>query len=569
MNLCCKTHIFKHLLYCLIFFHTFLFSSGFENNASKINDFKPAPPANISFFPQDKSAKLPVLYKGRIQPFSVACRQWLYNINQRDVVRGSKFTSFKASFSEDLTWKILLFGYEPWDYTRIFFIQESLSKRIGLNPLKKRFVLRELEIALNNTEDSGKEINELKQKAESFKNPEIYFLPLKFPEGSFGRLNLLEEENDNFTMYSDEHFLEIKTLYLALKESLLKENTIYSQTLSFALIDKLIESYDDIESKPIKETLTKKLNAPTRLMLSLEDTLYTSSFLDIIFYLFSLAAFSFILYFFSRKTFFNSTAIVLIIIGFVLQTALLALRSFILRRPPVSNMFETVIYVPWITVLASIIVSFFSKNKILLFASALLSTLLYGLINFTQLNHNLENLQAVLDSNYWLTIHVMLIVASYGLFLLSGLLAHFAIVVFFIKKHLPPLDKLIWQINYIGIAMLISGTLLGGVWAQESWGRFWDWDPKESWAFISCAVYIAIVHAYKYKIIKEFGLVIGSIIGVNVITFTWYGVNYILGQGLHSYGFGSGGQPIYWSFVFFETLLILVACAFNQKKRLN
>jgi ABC-type transport system involved in cytochrome c biogenesis permease subunit len=117
--------------------------------------------------------------------------------------------------------------------------------------------------------------------------------------------------------------------------------------------------------------------------------------------------------------------------------------------------------------------------------------------------------------------------------------------------------------------MLIPGTLLGGVWAQESWGRFWDWDPKESWAFISCALYIAIVHAYKYKIIRQFGLIIGSIVGVNVITFTWYGVNYILGQGLHSYGFGSGGQPLYWGFIVFETLLIIVAYAFKWKKRLN
>jgi hypothetical protein len=106
---------------------------------------------------------------------------------------------------------------------------------------------------------------------------------------------------------------------------------------------------------------------------------------------------------------------------------------------------------------------------------------------------------------------------------------------------------------------------LGGVWAAESWGRFWDWDPKESWAFISICLYLIWVHAYRFHRIASFGLAIGAVTGLLAISFTWYGVNYILGTGLHSYGFGSGGELYYYLFVGAESAL-LIFVAFAQKK---
>ncbi len=113
---------------------------------------------------------------------------------------------------------------------------------------------------------------------------------------------------------------------------------------------------------------------------------------------------------------------------------------------------------------------------------------------------------------------------------------------------LPQLSKSILHTMYIGTAMLIAGTILGGVWAAESWGRFWDWDPKESWAFISSCCYLIFIHAYTFRYIHQIGLAIGAVIGLWAISFTWYGVNYILGTGLHSYGFGSGAKGIIIAF---------------------
>jgi ABC-type transport system involved in cytochrome c biogenesis permease subunit len=152
-----------------------------------------------------------------------------------------------------------------------------------------------------------------------------------------------------------------------------------------------------------------------------------------------------------------------------------------------------------------------------------------------------------------------MIVASYGALILGGILGH----VYLLKKS-QRLEETLLQCLYVGIALLIPGTILGGVWAAQSWGRFWDWDPKESWAFISACVYLLVIHAYRFRKIQAKGLAIGSILGLLAISFTWYGVNYILGSGLHTYGFGSGGEWIYYSYLILELAFIGIALKGTQ-----
>ena len=93
----------------------------------------------------------------------------------------------------------------------------------------------------------------------------------------------------------------------------------------------------------------------------------------------------------------------------------------------------------------------------------------------------------------------------------------------------------------MGVILLAAGTILGGVWANESWGRFWGWDPKETWALISLLGYLALLHARFIGWVKDFGLAVGAVLCFMLIVMTWYGVNFVLGRGLHSYGFGAGG----------------------------
>jgi len=244
--------------------------------------------------------------------------------------------------------------------------------------------------------------------------------------------------------------------------------------------------------------------------------------------------------------------------GFIFHTFVLAMRSYILLRPPVSNMSETILYVPWIAALIGLC---FIRKKMVLSASALVAA---GLLLFLPAQPSLDPVQAVLDSQYWLIIHVLMVVGSYGIFFVAGIYAH--ILLF---KPSQAHEKTLMQILYIGTALLIGGTILGGVWAAQSWGRFWDWDPKEAWAFISSGIYLIFIHAYRFKKIGVQGLATGAILGLLSITFTWYGVNFILGTGLHSYGFGNGGELFYYLYLIAEIMFLTAAYTKNKfyKKR--
>ena len=171
----------------------------------------------------------------------------------------------------------------------------------------------------------------------------------------------------------------------------------------------------------------------------------------------------------------------------------------------------------------------------------------------------------------WLLIHVLLVVGSYGAFAVASTLGHLYVIGRQLKRRdawIAALQPGILQAVYIGMSLLLPGTLLGGIWAAQSWGRFWDWDPKESWAFISICTYLIFIHAFRKKQVGPFGLAIGAIIGFLTISFTWYGVNYILGTGLHSYGFGNGGELYYFAFFIGETLFLVTILGAKGLKKL-
>ncbi|MDB2614416.1 cytochrome c biogenesis protein CcsA, partial [Chlamydiales bacterium] len=261
-----------------------------------------------------------------------------------------------------------------------------------------------------------------------------------------------------------------------------------------------------------------------------------------------------------------------LLFGFMIHSLILLMRILILERPPVSSMNETLLFVPWSATLVYLIIHFFKNEPILSLACALGNTLLLGVGWMADLGDNLSTVQPVLNSQFWLTTHVLMVVGSYGIFILAGILGHFWLIGNLIHKEkswwMKQLPQLLLTVLYTGLILLIGGTLLGGVWASQSWGRFWDWDPKESWAFISILTYLILIHLYTFNYTKSFGLAFGSILGVIMISFTWYGVNYILGTGLHSYGFGSGGTPYYLSYLLIELIFLLIVLTNKPKKEI-
>ena len=260
----------------------------------------------------------------------------------------------------------------------------------------------------------------------------------------------------------------------------------------------------------------------------------------------------------------NRIGTICFLTGFGFHTCGLVLRVLILSRPPVSNMYESMIYMNWALIIFAIILWAFFRSRPLLSIASLISALvmLYG--NLLPIDANMDVLVPVLRSNYWLTIHVMTIVASYGAFGLAMGLGHRHILLFLGKKLNAAQEtqsvNLIYHTIQIGAILLGAGTILGGVWANESWGRFWGWDPKETWALITFLAYIIIIHLKFSRQISHFWVAVSSILGFLFVLMTWYGVNFVLGRGLHSYGQGSGG--IIWIIYYLIAEALFLAWVF-------
>ena len=177
-------------------------------------------------------------------------------------------------------------------------------------------------------------------------------------------------------------------------------------------------------------------------------------------------------------------------------------------------------------------------------------------------------LQPVLRDNFWLTIHVLTIVSSYAAGALAWGLGCLSLGYYLFGRYRDgrtgrkaplatvALAGFIYKAMQVAVLLLAAGTILGGLWADVSWGRFWGWDPKEVWALVSLLAYLIILHGRFVGWIGDFGLAAGSALGAAVIGMSWYGVNFLLGAGLHSYGFGQGGQTEFFSFLVLNLLLL-------------
>ncbi len=265
-----------------------------------------------------------------------------------------------------------------------------------------------------------------------------------------------------------------------------------------------------------------------------------------------------------KKKVFLHSAFALNIFALVLGAYGFLLRIYLTGRPPVSNMYESVIWVAWGTLFFALIFYFLKKNQYVLFASSLMGGLCFMVADFAPnvLDPSLQPLEPVLRSNLWLTVHVLTITISYSAFLLSFGLSDFGLFYYLrppkdAKKKIKAMADASYRAIQIGVVLLAAGTILGGVWADYSWGRFWGWDPKETWALIALLGYLALLHARLAGLLKSFGMFVGSIVSFSLVIMAWYGVNFVLGAGLHSYGFGGGGIEYVTGFVFVHMLYVL------------
>jgi ABC-type transport system involved in cytochrome c biogenesis permease subunit len=262
----------------------------------------------------------------------------------------------------------------------------------------------------------------------------------------------------------------------------------------------------------------------------------------------------------------RKTGFALLVLAFVIHTIGLGFRMYLEGRPPVTNLYSSAIFIGWGAVVMGMILERTFKGGIGLVASGLI-----GFVTLIIAHHlassgdTMEMLRAVLDTNLWLSTHVVVITIGYASMFVAGLLALIYISRGFFTRGLSrataaALSRMVYGIVCFATLTSFTGTILGGIWADQSWGRFWGWDPKENGALLIVLWNAIILHARWGGYIRERGLMVMAVFGNIVTSFSWFGVN-MLGVGLHSYGFMD--KAFYWLVAFdvSQAAFILLALA--------
>ncbi len=258
--------------------------------------------------------------------------------------------------------------------------------------------------------------------------------------------------------------------------------------------------------------------------------------------------------------------------GFLFHTSGLAIRWYIAGHAPMSNGYESMIFISWVTLLAGFIFS--RKSAFTLSATAVLASMTLMVAHLSFMDPEITNLVPVLKS-YWLTLHVSVITGSYG-FLGLGAILGLIILILLIFSGPGNRDRIsatideLTVINYrtltLGLYFLTVGTFLGAVWANESWGRYWGWDPKETWSLITIVIYSIVIHSRNIPGMKDiFTFNLLSLFAFSSVLMTYFGVNYYL-SGMHSY---AAGDPVPVPVFVYVTVILLAALSFAAYMKYN
>ena len=257
-----------------------------------------------------------------------------------------------------------------------------------------------------------------------------------------------------------------------------------------------------------------------------------------------------------------------LLIGLALHTTGLVTRMLLEGRPPVTNLYSSAIFIGWGAIILSTVLELFHRNAI--------GTVVASVVGFTTLliahhlslsGDTLEMMRAVLDTNFWLATHVVVITLGYSATFLAGTIA----IVYLIRRafgHIPPdtaasLRGMVYGVICFATLASFVGTVLGGIWADQSWGRFWGWDPKENGALLIVIWNAIILHARWGGMVRERGMMVMAVFGNIVTSWSWFGTN-MLGIGLHSYGFTDAA--FLWLSAFMISQMLVMALGLIRRR---
>ena len=271
----------------------------------------------------------------------------------------------------------------------------------------------------------------------------------------------------------------------------------------------------------------------------------------------------------------KTTKIILAILSvlFTIQTFGMGYRWYLSGHAPWSDIYETLIYISWSAIFAGVI--FFRNSLLALGAATIIAGIFMFTAHLTDVDPQITSLVPVLKS-YWLTIHVSILTASYGFFGLSAILGFLTLIMFIFRKNRPHLDDVVRHVSaineislIIGLAFITIGNFLGGVWANESWGRYWGWDPKETWAYVSIVVYALVIHLRFVKSLNTpYVLATASLLAFSSIMMTYLGVNFYL-SGMHSYATGDPVPIPMWAYLTVATAFAAIILAYKNRDLKN
>ena len=258
---------------------------------------------------------------------------------------------------------------------------------------------------------------------------------------------------------------------------------------------------------------------------------------------------------------------------FAIQTFGMGYRWYLSGHAPWSDIYETLIYISWSAIFAGVI--FFRNSLLALGAATIIAGIFMFTAHLTDVDPQITSLVPVLKS-YWLTIHVSILTASYGFFGLSAILGFLTLIMFIFRKNRPHLDDVVKHVSaineislIIGLACITIGNFLGGVWANESWGRYWGWDPKETWAYVSIVVYALVIHLRFVKSLNTpYVLATASLLAFSSIMMTYLGVNFYL-SGMHSYATGDPVPIPMWAYLTVATAFAAIILAYKNRDLKN